>query len=318
MAAQIYRKLSVCMYGDEKFRRLSPQKPSAQGLFIYLITGPESCHVPGCINAGKAALAEGLGWPVATLAACFSEIEREGMAIADWGARFVWLPNAVKHNEPSNGNIVKGWIKTLQAMPESPLKNRAVSAIYADLLAIDEAKSAEKDTHRSLAVLFRDYAETVSGTVSKPFAKPFAKPLPEPFRTQEQEQKQKQNQEQKQDQDLSAPSATPSTPTSPPVISIPLVDKTEYGIDAEQIAEWSESYPAVDVLQELRKAKEWAISNPTKKKTRQGIRRHITGVWLSRAQDRGGGAAPVHTRPANVGYHPGSPASEFVTGKVKL
>jgi hypothetical protein len=118
-----------------------------------------------------------------------------------------------------------------------------------------------------------------------------------------------------------APSATPSTPkepTSPPVISIPLVDKTEYDIDAEQIAEWSESYPAVDVLQELRKAKEWAISNPTKKKTRRGIRKHLTG-WLSGAQDKGGsGAAPRHTRPANVGYHPGSPASEFITGKVKL
>ena len=116
---------------------------------------------------------------------------------------------------------------------------------------------------------------------------------------------------------LPAPSATPSTPKVKPEISIPLVDKTDYDIDAKQIADWSESFPGIDVLQELRKAREWSLSNPTKRKTAKGIRRHLT-AWLSSAQDKGGGQSGQRSQPANVGYHPGSPASEFVTGIVKL
>jgi hypothetical protein len=133
------------------------------------------------------------------------------------------------------------------------------------------------------------------------------------------ERRGEEKRERREESLLSAPSATHSTPkepTPPPVISIPLVDKTEYGIDAKQISEWGESYPAVDVLQELRKAREWAISNPTKRKTNRGIRKHLTG-WLSGAQDMGGNTR-TRSQPASVGYHPGSDASKFITGKVKL
>ena len=45
-------------------------------------------------------------------------------------------------------------------------------------------------------------------------------------------------------------------------------------------------YPAVDVMQELRKMKGWCDSNPAKRKTRRGIKRFINN-WLSRQQDEG-------------------------------
>ncbi len=71
-----------------------------------------------------------------------------------------------------------------------------------------------------------------------------------------------------------------------PVITLPLVDKTDYPVTADQIKEWSELYPAVDILQELRKMKGWLMSNPSRRKTRKGILRFITN-WLAKEQDRG-------------------------------
>ncbi len=81
---------------------------------------------------------------------------------------------------------------------------------------------------------------------------------------------------------------TPKTPvlsSSPVIVSIPLNDKTEYPVTAEDVESWKELYPAVDVEQELRKMKGWAIANPTKRKTKSGIKRFINS-WLSKEQDR--------------------------------
>ena len=73
---------------------------------------------------------------------------------------------------------------------------------------------------------------------------------------------------------------------SPPVIEFPLNDNTSYPISPEQFGRWAELYPAVDVMQELRKMLGWLEANPVKRKTRRGILRFITG-WLAKEQDKG-------------------------------
>ncbi len=82
---------------------------------------------------------------------------------------------------------------------------------------------------------------------------------------------------------------TCAQPERPPdaqeIITFPLNDKTEYPIFDTDFKEWAELYPAVDIMQELRKMKGWLDSNPTKRKTIRGIRRFINS-WLSKAQDR--------------------------------
>ena len=55
----------------------------------------------------------------------------------------------------------------------------------------------------------------------------------------------------------------------------------------EDVNGWMELYPAVDVMQELRKMKGWCQENPRKRKTKKGIRRFV-GNWLAREQDKGG------------------------------
>lgn len=66
-----------------------------------------------------------------------------------------------------------------------------------------------------------------------------------------------------------------------------LLDKSFYEIPLEKLDFWKESYPAVDVEQEIRSMAAWADANPTRRKTRNGVVRFITN-WLSREQDKGG------------------------------
>lgn len=80
--------------------------------------------------------------------------------------------------------------------------------------------------------------------------------------------------------------AEPETVTAPPAIFLPLNDGTDYPVSQEQCHEWAGLYPAVDVIQQLRNMRGWLDGNPTKRKTKRGIVRFITG-WLAREQDRG-------------------------------
>jgi len=78
--------------------------------------------------------------------------------------------------------------------------------------------------------------------------------------------------------------------SEPPVITLPLVDKSEYGITEADVAEWSKTFPGLDILQRVRVMREWLISNPTRQKTSRGIRRFVTS-WLDRDQNKIGGRA---------------------------
>lgn len=88
--------------------------------------------------------------------------------------------------------------------------------------------------------------------------------------------------------------AEPEPASAPPVAELPLNDGSLFPVYAPDASKWSMLYPAVNVLQELRKMTGWLDANPKRRKTKAGIRSFITG-WLAREQDRGG-AAPA--RPA--------------------
>ncbi len=76
------------------------------------------------------------------------------------------------------------------------------------------------------------------------------------------------------------------------VLALPLNDKSQYPIQQKDLENWSQLYPAVDVLQELRKMCGWLDSNPRRRKTKRGIGNFIT-TWLAKEQDRGGTRAPT-------------------------
>ena len=59
--------------------------------------------------------------------------------------------------------------------------------------------------------------------------------------------------------------------TEPPVIEFILNDKTYYPITQKQVDKWSELYPNVDIMQQLRKMCGWLDANPRNRKTKGGI-----------------------------------------------
>ena len=83
--------------------------------------------------------------------------------------------------------------------------------------------------------------------------------------------------------------AEPQAAAAPPVISLPLNDGTFFDVSENDRAKWSQLYPNVDVLQQLRNMGGWCDANPTKRKTRGGVKRFITN-WLAEEQNKGGKA----------------------------
>lgn len=90
--------------------------------------------------------------------------------------------------------------------------------------------------------------------------------------------------ERERDKDNTSSTAVGKEPVKA-VFQILLNDGTYFPVTQEDIANWAELYPAVDVKQEIRKMIGWSESNPAKRKTKRGVRTFITN-WLSREQDK--------------------------------
>ena len=79
---------------------------------------------------------------------------------------------------------------------------------------------------------------------------------------------------------------TPSAPDdkSPCAGSFLLNDGTSYEITENDVENFQQLYPGIDVRQEIRNITGWCLSNPKNRKTRAGAKRFLNG-WLSRSQN---------------------------------
>lgn len=84
------------------------------------------------------------------------------------------------------------------------------------------------------------------------------------------------------------------------VMLLPLNSGEEFAVTEEDFEVWKKAYQAVNVLQELQKMVAWLHSNPTRKKTRSGVKKFVNS-WLSRAQDNPKGAAMLTLQPSRDG-----------------
>lgn len=196
-----YRKVEVRTWGDAKFRALTPIPPCGQGLWLFLITGPHTGPIPGLFRAGRAAMAEELGWEMEAFDEAFREAFQQGMVEADFKARVMWVPNAIKHNKPESPNVVKSWASEFDLIPECDLKWKAFEALKASIHALGEA-----------------YGKAFQDTLSKPSGKPLIKPLAKTSPNQEQEQEQEQ-----EVKGAKAPSSPAPQPTDADALVLELV-----------------------------------------------------------------------------------------------
>jgi len=168
--ASVYRKVEVRMWSDAKFMGLTPMLPSGQALWLFLLTGPYTGPIPGVFRAGRASLAEALGWEQEAFDKAFKEAFDQGMVEADWKARLVWIPNAIKSNRPASPNVVISWANEWELLPECTMKSEVFDHLKACIHALGEA-----------------FGKAFDKAIRKPFAKTMAN------QEQEQEQKQEEN-----------------------------------------------------------------------------------------------------------------------------
>ena len=153
-----WRPVFIRLWQDEKFLALSQD---ARYLWLYLLTGPHTCQIPGLSCAGERGLAESLGWELKAFREAFLQIERKAMVEVDWKACVVWLPSAIKYDPPSSPNVVKSWPKAVQMIPPCDLRDRAIVRLGRFLRA-------------------EDFAEAFSKAFTKAFPSVRVKPLPKP------------------------------------------------------------------------------------------------------------------------------------------
>lgn len=98
--------------------------------------------------------------------------------------------------------------------------------------------------------------------------------------------------------ELAEPASAPPVPLSEPelplrweghgtvVVEIPLAQTSDpaFRVRTSLVADYAKDFPALDIVAELRAVRRWNEENPKKRKTRDGIRRHIT-TWLTTAQN---------------------------------
>lgn len=178
-----YAKVSRRMQSDERVQRLSTPPPCGLSLWRWLLTCRQGGSLPGVICMGEAAIAEANEWTVEGLREPLAELLREGLIEIDTNACLVWLPKALNHSAPDNGNTVTGWSLKWDEVPECGLKSRIYDWLRAHMVARDEADEARASKANKpkktdwLGVFeqacgsvgdnrFGEYRETVPGTVA--------------------------------------------------------------------------------------------------------------------------------------------------------
>lgn len=274
MAAK-YRKIDPRIWRDERFRMLGPEEKLVA---LYCLTA--QVNRCGLFLFSPAMASEELCLKMETLRGRFSKAVSTLRWRWDKEQRVLYFPTWWKYNPPENPNVLKGCLTDLEDLPETPL--------------LKEFFANETYLNEELRATFRER-------------------YPKPSPNQEQEQ------EQKQEQDSTCtepPKAAASVPTvlRAPVLVFPTVGgkrrgETDWPLTEEKLAEYVESFPGVDVLTELRKAKQWCIDNPAKRKTWSGVAKFLSG-WLGRVQNEGGNrgssSGKSGGRGSGSGVRPGS------------
>lgn len=80
-------------------------------------------------------------------------------------------------------------------------------------------------------------------------------------------------------------SALSSESLEAPFITLQLNNGYEFPFYEKDIDEYRQLYPAVDIEQQFRTMKGWCKDNPTRRKTKRGIRSFVNR-WLAREQDK--------------------------------
>jgi len=157
--AERYRKVSVKIWGDAKFREFSN---NGKLLFLFLLTHPAMTSI-GAMRATVPGLAAEIGWPVQAFRKAFREALNEGLLEVDEKASLLIVKNFVKHNRPESPNVVKSWAAQIPLLPESPILTGHLQRVRDEIEGLGKA-----------------FAEAFPKALPKGMPNPEPEPEPEP------------------------------------------------------------------------------------------------------------------------------------------
>lgn len=139
-ADERYVSIPVRTWEALRLRGVAPA-PNAAALYVYLWSGPMSARIPGVTPSGRAALSEALGWTLDEFVAAFATLEAADLAIADWTARLIYIPEALQQecSRPQSPSAAALWRREWIALPLCPLKDRIDADVRALLGSIGKA-----------------------------------------------------------------------------------------------------------------------------------------------------------------------------------
>jgi hypothetical protein len=218
---------------------------SAKLLAAYLLTGPHT-NMLGCFRLPLGYIGEDLHWAPEVVTASLEALLAVHFVHYDDIYHWVFLQKFLTWNPIENPNQGKNIIHLFEQVPKQTC---FFNHLAETLLKIN--KYLEEDFKSQLSALLSTHTQMTCETkIDEP-----------PILIQ------------------------PIESIDPVVINLPLNDQSEFPIVQSKVAEWQTLYPAVDVLQSLRHIRAWNDANPSRRKTKSGILRHIV-AWLSKEQNQ--------------------------------
>lgn len=160
-----YRKIDPKIWNDAKFIALSND---AQRLFLFVLTHPLMTGI-GAFRTTMGGMADELRLDPKGFPELFRELLGKGLVKYDEKACLIFAPNFLKYNEPENPNVVQGWLKTLEYLPECPL----LIEVLGGAIRAAEKFSNKINAQETIMVL-----ETLSERLCKEFGEPFPEHFP--------------------------------------------------------------------------------------------------------------------------------------------
>lgn len=278
-----YCKVSPRLWTGSLGKRLRGDA-QAQALAAYLVSGPHA-NMIGLYHLPVGYIELDLGWTAKAAAKALRRLASEGFIRYDEEHERVWV---VEHARIEFGDGMK-------------LGDNRIKGIHGQLADHSNSALVEEFVGRYGRAFHLD-----AEALRSPSADPFEAPS-EGLANQEQDQEQDQEQEREQEvptrPEPAAPASGRSEDESPDlvVMEFPVIANGEipWCLRGSKLAEYADTFPHLDVGPELRRARQWLIDNPAKRKTPKGMPKFLFG-WLERRQNGGRGRA-ASLRPPTPG-----------------
>lgn len=89
----------------------------------------------------------------------------------------------------------------------------------------------------------------------------------------------------KNEEKTTCPEPKKASAAGPPVMTFATNGPIkEFHLMQDKVDEWQSCYPTMDVLGELRRARQWLLDSPVRKKTAKGMTKYL-GAWLAHTND---------------------------------